>query len=57
MGNSKFVKRMKLETVKKMLEVVKKLSGNNNLTHAIANQDSITSNQIFNKALYNLNSS
>ena len=44
-------------TVKKMLEVVKKLSGDNNLTHAIANQDSITSNQIFNKALYNLNSS
>ena len=44
-------------TVKKMLELVKKLSGDNNLTHAIANQDSITSNQIFNKALYNLNSS
>ena len=44
-------------TVKKMLEVVKKLSGDNNLKHAIANQDSITSNQIFNKALYNLNSS
>ena len=44
-----------INTVKKMLKVVKKLSGDNNLSLAIQNQDAITSNQIFNKALYNLN--
>ena len=45
-----------IETVKKMLKVVKKLSEDNSLTHAIANQDSIESSKIFNRALYNLNS-
>ena len=43
-----------INTVKKMLKVVKKLSGDNNLTLAIQNQDAVTSNKIFNKALYNL---
>ena len=45
-----------INTVKKMLKVVKVLLGDNHLSDAIANQDSVTSNQIFNKALYNLNS-
>ena len=44
-----------INTVKKMLKVVKKLSGDNNLSLAIQNQDAVTSNQIFNKALYNSN--
>jgi xylose isomerase len=44
-----------INTVKRMLKVVKKLSGDNNLSLAIQNQDAVTSNQIFNKALYNLN--
>ena len=44
-----------ISTVKKMLKVVEKLSGDNNLILAIQNQDAVTSNQIFNKALYNLN--
>ena len=44
-----------ISTVKKMLKVVKKLSGDNNLSLAIQNQDAISSNQIFNKALYSLN--
>ena len=39
-----------------MLKVVKKLSEDNSLTHAIDNQDSIESSKIFNRALYNLNS-
>ena len=39
-----------------MMGVIKKLSGNNSLTRAIENQDAITSSQIFNKALYSLNS-
>ena len=38
-----------------MLKVVEKLSGDNNLILAIQNQDAVTSNQIFNKALYNSN--
>ena len=45
-----------INTVKNMLKVVKKLSGDNNLSLAIQNQDAVTSNQIFNKVLYNLNS-
>ena len=45
-----------INTVKNMLKVVKKLSGDNNLSLAIQNQDAVTSNQIFNKALYNLKS-
>jgi len=45
-----------INTVKKMLKVVKKLSGDNGLSLAIQNQDAITSNKIFNKALYNSNS-
>ena len=45
-----------INTVKKMLKIVKKLSGDNNLSLAIKNQDAVTSNQIFNKALYNSNS-
>ena len=44
-----------INTVKSMLKVVKKLSGDNNLNLAIQNHDAVTSNQIFNKALYNLN--
>ena len=44
-----------ITTVKQMLKVVKKLSGDNNLSLAIQNQDAVKSNQIFNKALYNLN--
>jgi len=44
-----------INTVKRMLKVVKKLSGDNNLSLAIQNQDAVTSNQIFNKALYNSN--
>ena len=44
-----------ISTVKKMLKVVEKLSGDNNLSLAIQNQDAVTSNQIFNKALYNSN--
>ena len=39
-----------------MLEIVKKLLADNSLSHAIENQDAVTSSQIFNKALYNLNS-
>ena len=45
-----------ISTVKKMLKVVKKLSGDNNLCLAMQNQDAVTSNQIFNKALYNFQS-
>ena len=45
-----------ISTVKKMLKVVKKLSGDNNLSLAIQNQDAVTSNQIFNNVLYNINS-
>ena len=45
-----------ISTVKTMLKVVKKLSDDNNLLQAIENQDAVTSNKIFNKALYNLNS-
>ncbi len=45
-----------IDTVKKMLKIVKKLLADNSLSHAIANQDAVTSSQIFNKALYNLNS-
>ena len=45
-----------IDTVKKMLKVVKKLSGDNNLTLAIQNQDALTSNKIFNNALFNLDS-
>ena len=41
-----------INTVNKMLRVVKKLSGDNNLSLAIQNQDAVTSNQIFNNALY-----
>ena len=41
-----------IDTVKKMLEVVKKLVADNSLSHAIANQDAVTSSQIFNKALF-----
>ena len=43
-----------INTTKKMLKVVKKLVGDNNLSLAIQNQDAVASNQIFNKALYNL---
>ena len=43
-------------TVKTMLKVVKKLSDDNHLSQAMENQDAVTSNKIFNKALYNLNS-
>jgi len=45
-----------IRTVKTMLKVVKKLSDDNNLLQAMENQDAVTSNKIFNKALYNLNS-
>ncbi len=45
-----------IRTVKTMLKVVKKLSRDNNLSLAMQNQDAVTSNQIFNKALYNLQS-
>jgi len=45
-----------INTVKNMLKVVKKLLGNNNLSLAIQNQDAVTSIQIFNQALYNLDS-
>ena len=45
-----------INTVQRMLNIVKKLSGDNNLSLAIQNQDAITSNQIFNKSLYNLKS-
>ena len=45
-----------IKTVNKMLKIVKKLSGDNNLSLSIQNQDAVTSNQIFNKALYNINS-
>ena len=41
-----------INTVNKMLRVVKKLSGDNNLSLAIQNQDAVTSNQIFNNALF-----
>lgn len=44
-----------ISTVKNMLKVVKRLSGDNNLSLAIQNQDAVKSNQIFNKALFNLN--
>ena len=39
-----------------MFKVVKKLSDDNHLSQAMENQDAVTSNKIFNKALYNLNS-
>ena len=45
-----------IRTVKTMVKVVKKLSRNNNLSLAMQNQDAVTSNEIFNKALYNLQS-
>ena len=45
-----------IRTVKTMLKVVKKLSEDDHLSQAMENQDAVTSNQIFNKALYNLNS-
>jgi len=45
-----------IRTVKTMLKVVKKLSRDNNLSLAMQNQDAVTTNHIFNKALYNLQS-
>jgi xylose isomerase len=45
-----------ISTIQNMLHIVKQLSGDNKLSMAIQNQDAVTSHQIFNQALYNMQS-